>query len=61
MLSPSDKQAALQAIDGLPDNASLEDIMYRLYVLQKVQAGEQAADRGATITLTDLQKNIQTW
>ena len=29
------KQNAINAISSLPDNATLEDIMYRLYILGK--------------------------
>ena len=29
------KQNAIDTISSLPDNASLEDIMYRLYILDK--------------------------
>ena len=36
------KQEALETIDKLPDDADLDEIMYRLYVLDKVKKGQQA-------------------
>jgi len=40
------KEKAKQLIDQLPDNASLNDIMYELYVKQKIEKGMQASRDG---------------
>jgi hypothetical protein len=46
------KQEALDAISRLPDDADMEEIMYRLYMLEHVHKGPEhigpatAADRG---------------
>lgn len=55
------KQTALKAIENLPESASLEDIMYQLYVLQKVQPGEDSAKSEDTFTVEQLRKDMQTW
>jgi predicted transcriptional regulator len=42
------KQEAMQAIEQLPDNVKLADIIYNLYVIEKVQQGIQACEEGRT-------------
>ena len=36
-------------LDRLPDDCSLEDVLYHLYVVQKVEAGLEDAAKGRTI------------
>jgi len=55
------KQEALETIDKLPDDADLDEIMYRLYVLDKVKKGQQAVEQGQTITTEELQREIDSW
>lgn len=55
------KQEALQAISSLPDNAAIDEIMYRLYVIDKVAKGQEAIMNGRTLTTEQLQKEIDTW
>lgn len=40
------KETAKQLIDQMPDDASLNDIMYELYVKQKIEKGMQASRDG---------------
>ena len=46
---PSAKQAARRIIEQLPDQATWDDIMYELYVKQKIEEGLKAVDEGRTI------------
>lgn len=39
MLAYSLKQDALEALQRLPNNADIEEIMYRLYVLENIRRG----------------------
>jgi len=55
------KQEALDAISRLPDSVNLEDIMYRLFVLDKIRRGQEAVQKGETITTQDLKTEIETW
>ncbi len=55
------KQEAMNAINSLPDSASIDDIMYRLYVIDKIKKGLDAIDRGETITIDELQKEADSW
>ena len=40
------KQDALNTISQLPDTADMEEIMYRLYVLDKVRKGQEDVEQG---------------
>lgn len=53
------KQEALNTINDLPDDADMEEIMYRLYVLDKVRKGQEAAQQGRTISSDKLKQEIE--
>ena len=55
------KAEAIHAISKLPESASIDDIMYELYVIDKVKKGKEAAERGDTISIEELKKEMQTW
>lgn len=55
------KHEAINAISKLPDSASIDDIMYELYVIDKVKKGREAAERGETISIEDLKREMQSW
>jgi hypothetical protein len=55
------KQEALETIGKLPDDADMEEIMYRLYVLDKVRKGQETIDQGRTISNETLKHEIDTW
>jgi predicted transcriptional regulator len=55
------KQEALNAIQCLPDTADMEEIMYRLYVLDKIRKGREAADQGQVISHEELKREIEKW
>jgi predicted transcriptional regulator len=55
------KQEAIQAISTLPDNATIEDMMYRLYVIDKIHAGLEDVRNGRVITTEDLKHEVLSW
>ena len=55
------KQEAISAIAKLPDSADIDEIMYRLYVIDKVRKGEDAIKTGEYTTIEDLKKEIESW
>ncbi len=55
------KQEALNVISKMPDTAEIDDIMYRLYVIDKVRKGREAVQRGEVVSLEDLKKEIESW
>jgi predicted transcriptional regulator len=55
------KEEAIRAISSLPDDAQIDDVMYRLYVIDKVTRGQTALKEGRTITTDELLKEIESW
>ena len=55
------KQEALNVISKMPDTAEIDDIMYRLYVIDKVRKGRRAVQRDETVSIEDLKKEIESW
>ena len=55
------KQEVIKAISKLPESANIDDIMYELYVIDKVKKGREAAERGDTISVQELKKEMQSW
>jgi hypothetical protein len=55
------KIEAVNAIARLPESANIDDIMYELYVIDKVKKGQEAAKRGETISIEDLKREMQSW
>ena len=49
MHTHSAKQEAIEAITRLPDNVPLDEIIYRLYVLSKVQQGREDIAAGRAV------------
>ena len=57
----SAKQGALDAIADLPDDANMDEIMYRLYVLDKVRRGREEAEQGQVTRHDELRREIEAW
>jgi predicted transcriptional regulator len=55
------KQDALDAIQQLPDNVDFKEIVYRLYVLSKINQGMKEVDEGHVITQEELVREIEQW
>jgi predicted transcriptional regulator len=52
------KQAAKELIEHLPDQASWNDIMYELYVKQKIEAGLKAVADSRTVPHEDVKRRL---
>lgn len=55
------KQEALEAISKLPDDADMDEIMYRLFVLDKIRKGQEAVANNATVTSDELKREMDAW
>jgi predicted transcriptional regulator len=55
------QEEAIRAISSLPDDAPIDDVMYRLYVIDKIARGQAALKDGRTITTEELLKEIESW
>lgn len=52
------KESVRKLIDRLPDQATWEDIMYELYVKQKIEAGLKAVEEGRTIPHEEMKRRL---
>ena len=55
------KNQAIGAISKLPESANIDDIMYRLYVIDKIQKGQDAVKEGKSISIKSLKKEMKSW
>lgn len=55
------KQDALETIGKLPDDTDMDEIMCRLYVLDKIRKGQKAVEQGLTASSEDLKREIDSW
>ncbi|MEI6757862.1 MAG: hypothetical protein FDX18_10190 [Chlorobium sp.] len=55
------KREAIRVISALPETASIEDIMYELYVVDKVKKGREAVERGESLSTEELKKEMLSW
>ncbi|MBI5044065.1 MAG: hypothetical protein HZC10_09630 [Nitrospirae bacterium] len=55
------KQDVNELLNRLPDDCSLEDIQYHLYVLQKIERGLKDAEEGRVYTQEEVEKRMSKW
>ena len=55
------KQEVEQLLQKLPENCSLEDIQYHLYVLEKVRRGLEDADQHGTLSQQEAEARLSPW
>ncbi len=55
------KEEIQRIVDDLPAEVDLEDLQYRLYLRQKLEAGEAQAADGEVVTDQALGKEIERW
>ena len=57
----SAKEEVIRFIRGLPDDTTLEDIQYHLYVQQKVKRGIQDVEDGRVYSQEEVEKRMKKW
>ncbi len=50
------KEEALQVIERLPDHATWDELLYELYVRQKIAIGLQAANEGRVVSQDEIKR-----
>lgn len=55
------KQEVMETIQRLPDNVDYEEILYRIYVINKVHQGLEDVENGRTITSEELEREMEQW
>mgnify|MGYP001574685624 CR=1 FL=1 len=52
------KQAARELLERLPDEVNWDDIMYELYVRQKIEEGLKDLDEGRVVSHEDAKRRL---
>jgi hypothetical protein len=55
------KQEVESLLSKLPDDCSLEDIQYHLYVIEKVRHGLDVADTLGAVSQDDAERQLDKW
>jgi hypothetical protein len=55
------KQEALESLQRLHEDADIDEIMYRLYVLNKLRKSREAIEQGQVISHDALKREIEKW
>ncbi len=45
----------------LPDDCTLEDVQYHLYVVEKIRRGIELADTRGTLTQEEIERRLNKW
>jgi hypothetical protein len=57
----SAKELVLDVLKTLPDDCTLEDVQYELYLRLRVAEGERSADSGDTVPHEDVVREAREW
>jgi hypothetical protein len=55
------KQQVASMLQTLPDDCSLEDIQYHLYVIEKIKNGVARAEKEGVVSQQDAEKHLAKW
>ena len=58
---PTPKESAQAMIRSLPDDATYEDMQYKLYVLEQIALGEQSLEQEGGLTDAEARKRLGKW
>jgi hypothetical protein len=57
----SAKEEVRRLLEALPDDASLEDVQYAIYVRERIQRGRQEAESGLLIEQDEIEGRMSRW
>lgn len=55
------KETVRQLLEGLPDDSSFEDIMYHLYVQEKIELGLKDVREGRVLSQEEVENRMSKW
>ncbi len=55
------REEAHKLVEQLPDEAGWDDLMYQIYVRQKIEAGRRAIAEGRFLTQEEAEKRTAQW
>jgi predicted transcriptional regulator len=58
---PTTKRDVIEMLERMSDDVSLEDMMYALYVRQRIDAGLRDIAEGRTVSQEQVEKDLAEW
>jgi predicted transcriptional regulator len=55
------KQEAVKLIKSLPEDCTMDDIQYHLYVREKVERGINAIKEGRVVSQEEAERKVRKW
>lgn len=55
------KEQLRELLDRLPDDCSIEDVQYQLYVMETIQRRIELAEKGEVVSQADAEKRLDKW
>ena len=55
------KEEVRVLLDKLPDDCSLEDVQYHLYVVEKINRGIDRAETEGVVSQNDAERKLKKW
>lgn len=55
------KEEVRRILDRLPEGATLEDIQYHIYVVQKIERGLKDAQEGRVVSHEEVKQRMARW
>ena len=55
------KQQAQQLVAKLPEDVDWDQLMYRFYVLQKIERARQDVEAGRVLSQEDVERRMEQW
>lgn len=55
------KEEVRQILDTLPDDATLEDVQYAIYVRERIQRAREEVDAGNTVDEEEVDRRLERW
>jgi len=55
------KEEVQALLDKLPDDCSLEDVQYHLYVVEKIHRGIERADKEGVLSQEEVERKLNKW
>ncbi|MHB1661109.1 MAG: hypothetical protein ACYCTD_03305 [bacterium] len=55
------KKEVADLLNRLPDNCTLEDVQYHLYVIQKIERGLKDGEEGRVYEENEIEKKMSKW
>ena len=58
---PTTKRDVIEMLERMPDDVTLEDMMYALYVRQKIDRGLKDIAEGRLVPHDQVMREVKTW